>query len=94
MATNTDFKALRATIKEKCDRDTAKELLEALGVAVGRDYRFNENNSFSIDKNGYIKDFGSTDFNGDIVSFMIDVLGSPPSEAMEWTAKSLGVWDE
>lgn len=89
-----DFKALRTTIKEKCTRDTVKDLLEALSVDVGRDYRFNENKSFSIDKNGMIKDFGSTDFSGDIVSFMIDVLGTPPSEAMEWVAKSLGVWNE
>lgn len=89
-----DFKALRGTIKEKCDQDTTKELLECLGVSVRRDYRFEDNDSFSIDKNGTIKDFGGTDFSGDIVSFMIDVLGTPPSEAMEWTAKSLGVWDE
>ena len=94
MAHVSDFKALRATIKDNLDRDTVRELLEVVGVDVGRDYRFNENNSFSIDKNGTIKDFGSTDFSGDFVSFMIDVLGTPPSEAMEWTAKSLGVWDE
>lgn len=94
MANVIDFKALRTTIKEKLDRDTTKSLLECLGVDVGRDYRFNENKSFSIDKNGMIKDFGSTDFSGDIVSFMIDVLGIPPREAMEWVAKSLGVWNE
>ena len=93
MANVSDFKALRSTIKEKSDRDTVKELLVAVGVDVGRDYRFSENKSFSIDKNGNIKDFGSTDFSGDFVSFMIDVLGVSPSEAMEWTAKSLGVWN-
>lgn len=89
-----DYKALRATIKDKCDRDTVKALLECLGVSVGRDYRFIENDSFSINIDGTIKDFGSTDFSGDIVSFMIDVLGTSPREAIEWTAKSLGVWDE
>lgn len=89
-----DFKALRSTTKDLCERDTTKDLLECLGVAVGRDYRFIENKSFSIDKNGTIRDFGSTSFNGDIVSFMIDVLGIPPREAMEWVAKSLGVWNE
>jgi hypothetical protein len=60
---------------------------------VRRDYRFEDNDSFSIDKNGTIKDFGSTDFSGDIVAFMIDVIGTPPRDAMEWTAKSLGVWE-
>jgi hypothetical protein len=94
MSSQIDFKALRGTIKKKCDRDTTKELLECLGVAVGRDYRFNDNNSFSIDKNGIIKDFGSTDFSGDIVAFMIEVLGTPPRDALEWVAKSLGVWNE
>ncbi|MCX6075170.1 MAG: hypothetical protein NTY39_12670 [Campylobacterales bacterium] len=88
-----DFKALRGTIKEKCDRDTVKELLECLGVAVRNDYRFKDNDSFSINKDGTIKDFGSTDFSGDIVSFMIDVLGTAPRDATEWTAKSLGVWE-
>jgi hypothetical protein len=89
-----DFKALRSTIKDLCDRETVKSLLECLGVDVGRDYRFNENKSFSINENGIIKDFGSTDFSGDIVSFMIDVLGTNPRDALEWVAKSLGVWNE
>lgn len=92
MNVSIDFKALRTTIKEKCDRDTVRELLEAVGVEVRNDYRFKDNDSFSIDKNGTIKDFGSTDFSGDIVSFMIDILGTPPREATEWTAKSLGVY--
>jgi hypothetical protein len=94
MTHQIDFKSLRITIKDNLDRDTVKGLLEAIGVGIRRDYRFNENNSFSIDKNGTIKDFGSTDFSGDFVSFLIDVLGVSPSEAMEWTAKSLGVWHE
>ena len=94
MSSLIDFKVLRATIKEKCDRDTTKELLECLGVSVRRDNRFADNDSFSISKDGLIKDFGSTDFSGDIVSFMIDVLGTPPREALEWVAKSLGVWNE
>lgn len=87
-----DYNQLRQKIKEAIDRETCKELLEVLGVEVGRDYRFKENDSFSIDRNGNIKDFGSTDFSGDIVAFMIDVLGTPPKEATEWTAKSLGVY--
>lgn len=89
-----DFKAIRATIKEKCDRETCKELLGSLGVEVRNDYRFKDNDSFSIDRNGTIKDFGSTDFSGDIVAFMIDVLGTPPKDATEWVGRSLGVWDE
>lgn len=89
-----NYKSLRALIKEMTNQDTCKELLSELGVKIGRNYRFVENDSFSINRNGTIKDFGSTGFTGDIVSFMIDVLGIPPREAIEWTAKSLGVWDE
>ncbi len=89
-----DYKAIRKKIQEKCDQDTTRGLLECLGVAVRRDYRFSENKSFSIAKNGKIKDFGSTNFSGDFVAFMIDVLGTSPREATEWTAKSLGVWDQ
>ncbi|MCX6074908.1 MAG: hypothetical protein NTY39_11345 [Campylobacterales bacterium] len=94
MASPIDFKALRTTIKEKCDREVTKELLESLGVEVRRDFRFNENDSFSIAKDGTIKDFGSTDFSGDVVSFMIDILGTSHRDAIEWVAKSLGVWNE
>ena len=88
-----DFKALRTKIKENSDRDTTKELLECLGMDVRSDYRFKANDSFSISRDGNIKDFGSTDFNGDIVAFMIDVLAVSPRDAIEWTAKSLGVWE-
>ena len=94
MQNKNDFKALRATIKEKCDRDTVKELLACLGVEVRRDNRFKDNDSFSVSNNGTIKDFGNTDFSGDIVSFMVDILGTSPRDAIEWTAKSLGVWDD
>lgn len=89
-----DFKALRGIIKEKCDQDTTRELLECLGVEVRSDNRFKENDSFSISKSGTIKDFGSSDFNGDIVSFIHEILGMELAEAMEWTARSLGVWSE
>ena len=93
MYPKTDFKALRAIVKEQCDRDSTKELLECLGVEVRRDNRFKDNDSFSIDKNGLIKDFGSTDFSGDVVSFMIDILGTPPRDAIEWVARSLGIFE-
>ncbi len=87
-----DYKTVRQKIKNAISRETCKELLESLGVEVRNDYRFKDNNSFSIDRNGQIKDFGSTDFSGDIVSFMIDILGTPPKDATEWTAKALGVY--
>lgn len=86
-----DYKAIRTTIKARCDRETTKELLEVLGVKVHRNYRFSENNSFSIGKTGTIKDFGSTGFAGDIVGFMVEILEIPPRDSIEWVARSLGV---
>lgn len=94
MSKRIDYKAIRAKIKEHCDRDIVRELLHIQGVEVRNDYRFKDNDSFSIDKNGTIKDFGSTDFSGDIVSFMVDILGMEPKDAAEWVGRSLGVWDE
>jgi hypothetical protein len=89
-----DFKEIRQRIKGASSQETAMELLMSLGVEVRRDCHFKENNSFSVSKSGNIKDFGSTDFSGDIVAFMIEILGIPAQEALEWTARSLGVWND
>jgi hypothetical protein len=82
---------LRADLKAKLDRETTVRLLEFIGTKVNRNFQFVDNPSFSISKNGLIKDFGSTAFSGDFISYLIDVKNVPYFEAIEWVSDALGV---
>lgn len=83
---NKDYKGIRQKIKQNLNRDNVEAMLESLGVEISH-HRFKHNKSYSIDRNGRIKDFGSDNFSGDIVAFMIDVLGIHYQDSVEWVAE-------
>ena len=88
---NEPYRTIRKMIHEKMNRSNVRLMLDALGVKVNRHGQFISNPSFSIHKNGMIKDFGSTDFYGDIVAYMIEILNVNPKQALVWCATVLGV---
>lgn len=86
-----DLKKLREQIKERLDRETTAELLRYIGVEITRDWHFKENPSFSIRRDGLIKDFGSTGFCGDLVAYLHEQRGESLHDATKWVADCLEV---
>lgn len=86
-----DWQSLRAEIKARLDRETTAELLSFIGIEITRDWRFKDDPSFSIRRDGYIKDFGGTGFCGDIVAFLHEQQGQTLPDATKWVADALGV---
>ena len=84
---------LRDKIKAHLDRETVAEILSFIGIDITRDFKFKDNTSFSIARNGLIKDFGSTGFCGDILDFIMLEKGVSFPEALEFIAACLGVED-
>jgi hypothetical protein len=74
----------RQELKQHLNQDNTEAMLESLGIEVGRNHRFKDNTSFSIDREGRIKDFGGDGFSGDIVSFMVDILDMDFKESLKW----------
>lgn len=87
----TDLKSLRAEIKPRLDRHVVIGLLTYAGVEVMRDHHFKDNPSFSIRRDGLIKDFGSTGFCGDLIAYMHEQMGYSLPEATLWVADCLEV---
>jgi hypothetical protein len=74
MIQNYNIKEVRSALKNALNRDIVAEMLKNIcNVEVTKDFKFKDNKSFSIAKNGLIKDFGSTNFTGDIVAYMHEV---------------------
>lgn len=86
-----DYKALRAELRRHLDREQTARLLAAIGVGITRQWRFADDPSFAIRKDGLIHDFGRTAFSGDLVAFLHEQRGVLLSEAMIWTAECLGI---
>lgn len=72
-------------LKAYLNRDAVACLIISCGYAVDRAYKFKIRDertpSASIDKNGYIKDFGG-DFSGDIFDFLERIKGYSKDEAL------------
>ena len=82
---------LKDKIKSQLDRETVAEILSFIGIPITRDYKFVNDRSFSISRNGYIKDFGSTGFAGDIFDFIMQEKNIPLPKAIKFVADCLGV---
>ena len=82
---------MKDEIKSQLDRQTVAEILSFIGIPITRDYKFVNDKSFSISKDGYIKDFGSTGFAGDIFDFIIQEKNIPLPKAIKFVADCLGV---
>ena len=86
-----DIKQLKDEIKSQLDNKVAAELLIFIGIPITRDYKFLNDKSFSISRDGYIKDFGSTGFAGDIFDFIMKEKNIPLPKAVEFVADCLGI---
>lgn len=86
-----DIKQLRDEVKTHLNNKTVAEILSYIGYEITRDYRFQDNKSFYIFKNGYIKDFGGTKFAGDIFDFIIKEKNIKFPQALKFVADCLGV---
>jgi hypothetical protein len=87
----TDIKQLKDQIKQQLDNKTVAEILSFIGYEISRDYKFVNDKSFSIARNGLIKDFGSTGFTGDIFDFIMQEQDIPLPKAIKFVADCLGV---
>ena len=67
----TDIKQLKNEVKQQLDNKTVAEILIFIGYEISRDYKFVNDKSFSISKDGYIKYFVTTGFAGYIFYFII-----------------------
>ena len=85
------MKNLKDKIKSQLDRQKTAELLIFIGIPITRDYKFLNDKSFSISKDGYIKDFGSTGFKGDLLDFLMQEKNIPLPKAIKFVADCLGV---
>lgn len=87
----TDIKLLKDEVKTQLDNKTVAEILTFIGYEISRDYKFLNDKSFSISRNGYIKDFGSTGFAGDIFDFIMQEQNIQLPKAIKFVADCLGV---
>jgi len=87
----TNIKQLKDDIKGQLDNKLVAQILSFIGYEISRDYKFVDDKSFSISKNGYIKDFGSTGFSGDIFDFIIKEKNISLPKAIRYVADCLGV---
>ena len=87
----TDIKQLKNEVKQQLDNKTVAEILIFIGYEISRDYKFVNDKSFSISKDGYIKDFGTTGFAGDIFDFIMQEKIISLPQAIKFVADCLGV---
>ena len=86
-----NIKQLKEEIKPQLNRETVATLLSFMGYPITKDFKFAENKSYSINKNGNIKDFGSSDFYGDIFALLIRDKNMSFPESVKYIADCLGV---
>ncbi|QCD53467.1 hypothetical protein [Campylobacter sp. RM16192] len=81
-------------LKPLINRDVVASIIISCGYCVDRSYKFKIRDertpSASIDRNGYVKDFGGS-FGGDIFAFLNEVAGYTKQEALQIVKYSLGV---
>ena len=85
------MKDLKDEVKSQLDRETVATILSFIGISITRDYKFQDNRSFSIARDGYIKDFGATGFKGDLFDFIIKEKNIPLPKAIKFVADCLAV---
>jgi len=88
---NNNIKPLKDSIKSQLDGKTVATILSFIGYEITRDLKFQNNKSMSISKKGYIKDFGSTGFSGDIFDFIQKEKNISFVESVKYVADCLGV---
>lgn len=73
-------------LKPYLNRDAVASIIINCGYSIDRAYKFKIRDertpSASIDKDGYIKDFGGT-FSGDVFAFLNEIVGYSKAEALQ-----------
>jgi hypothetical protein len=87
----TDIKQLKNEVKQQLDNKTVAEILIFIGYEITRDYKFLNDKSFSVSRDGYIKDFGTTGFAGDIFDFIMQEKNIPLPQAIKFVADCLEI---
>jgi hypothetical protein len=87
----TDIKQLKDEVKQQLDNKIVAEILIFIGYEITRDYKFQDNKSFSISRDGYIKDFGATGFFGDLFDFIMQEKNISLPNAIKFVADCLAV---
>ena len=87
----TDIKQLKDEVKQQLNNKTVAEILIFMRYEITRDYKFQDNKSFSISRDGYIKDFGATGFADDLFDFIMQEKNIPLPKAIKFVADCLGV---
>lgn len=90
-STQKDIKQLKDEVKTQLDNKTVAQILSFIGYEISRDYKFVHDKSFSISRDGYIKDFGSTGFSGDIFDFIMKEKNIQLPIAIKFVADCIGV---
>lgn len=86
-----DIKKLKDEVKGQLNNRVVAEILSFIGYEISRDYKFVNNKSFSISRDGYIKDFGQTGFSGDIFDFIMQEKNIQLPKAIKFVADCIGV---
>jgi hypothetical protein len=81
---------LRNALKSRLTNTIVKDILVSLGQEF-KGFTFRDNTSFSINKTGNIKDFGSTGFSGDIISYLVDILNMDFIQSLELVSKHINL---
>ena len=84
-------KRLKEKVTKQLDGQTVAMILSFIGYEISNKFTFIDNPSFTISKNGYIKDWGSTSFAGDIFSFLMDYKDMGFTESVKYVADCLGI---
>jgi len=83
---------LKDTVKARLNNKTVAEILSFIGYPITKDFKFANNPSMSIAKDGYIKDFGNSSFNGgDLFDYLQHEKNITLPEAVRYVADCLGV---
>ncbi|PHO12770.1 hypothetical protein CPG38_05750 [Malaciobacter marinus] len=86
-----DIKQLKDEVKIQLDNKTVAEILSFIGYEISKDYKFIHDKSFSISRDGFIKDWGQTGFSGDIFDFIMKEKNIQLPKAIKFVADCLGV---
>ena len=81
----------KTLIKAQLDRETIASILIFIGINITRDFKFADDLSFSISRTGLIRDFGRTQFYGDIFDFIMKEKQVNFKEAIDFVGNCLGV---
>ena len=82
---------LKNKVAQQLDKKTVSMILSFIGYEISNRFTFINNPSMTISDNGYIKDWGSTNFSGDIFTFLMDFKDMGFTNSVKYVADCLGI---